>query len=296
METKNIQDFLALAELGSSYAAAEKLFVSQSTLVRHIQSFEEEFGITLFDRTRTGFVLNEAGKTFLPYAKKIAFAQQQCYKALHHEDEESNVIKITAFGKIIDLLIDFKKKYPQYTLEYYHPEHADMKLREGLLDVVFMAGADNLDNELVLYPFMSIRMLAVVYDSHPLADRGAVSLEELKDEKFVAMTEDATFSDMFMEFFNKLGFTPDITATAPVGNDVLKMVEQKIGIALIHGTPEYAPSRPGLKILDIVPNIEYNIAMCYRNDGSLSKAAESFIRFAKKWKINNKDINQTLLE
>ena len=70
METKNIQEFLALAELGSSYAAAEKLFVSQSSLVRHIQAIEEEFGVPLFDRTRRGFVLTANGQVFLPYAEK----------------------------------------------------------------------------------------------------------------------------------------------------------------------------------------------------------------------------------
>ncbi|MDC7287539.1 LysR family transcriptional regulator [Blautia schinkii] len=295
METKNIQDFLALAELGSSYAAAEKLFVSQSTLVRHIQSFEEEFGVALFDRTRSGFVLNEAGKTFLPYAQKIAYAQKQCYMALHHEDNESSVIKVTAFGKIIDLLIDFRKRYPQLTVEYYHPENAEMKLREGLVDVAFMANVDNSDNELVKIPFMSIRMLAVVYDTHPLAEQDSVTLEELKDEQFVALTEDITFSDMFMEFFNKVGFTPNVVMTAPVGPDVMRLVKEKFGIALIHGTPDNAPAEPGLKIIDIVPNVDYNIEMCYRNDANLPKATETFVRFAKKWRITHKDVNLTML-
>ena len=48
METNYIPEFLALAEYGSSYVAAEKLFVSQSTLLRHVQSIEEEFGVPLF--------------------------------------------------------------------------------------------------------------------------------------------------------------------------------------------------------------------------------------------------------
>ncbi|MCD8018868.1 MAG: LysR family transcriptional regulator [Clostridiales bacterium] len=75
METKYIQEFLVLAEMESSYAAAEKLFVSQSTLVRHIQGIEDEFGVPLFNRSKRGFVLNDAGRIFVDCAKKIALTQ-----------------------------------------------------------------------------------------------------------------------------------------------------------------------------------------------------------------------------
>lgn len=296
METKNIQDFLALAELGSSYAAAEKLFVSQSTLVRHIQAIEDEFGMALFDRTRAGFVLNEAGRIFLPYAKKIAFAQRQCYAALHRDEEENNVIKITAFGKIIDLLLDFKKKYPQYSIEYHHPQNAEMQLREGLLDVAFMAKADNEDDELVQIPFMKIRLLAVVYSEHPLAQKDVVSLEELKDEPIISIAEDITFSGMFMEFYEREGFVPNITATVPLGRDVLKMVKEKLGITIIHGSYANATEEPGLKVLDIQPNADQSIDMCYRRDARMSKSTEAFVNYAKRWKLSHKDVDLSLLQ
>lgn len=295
METKNIQEFLALAELGSSYAAAEKLFVSQSTLVRHIQAIENEFGIALFDRTRSGFVLNEAGKIFLPYAKKISLSQRQCYAALHKEEEEDTTIRIAAHGKIIDLIVDFKKKYPQYTLEYYHPEHADIKLLEELLDVAFISSSGLEEEEFVRFPFMKIQMLLLVYDSHPLASRDSVSLEELRDETFVALTEDITFSELCMQTFEDASFQPHITTTVPVGNDVITLVSEKTGIAFIHGIKENLPVRPGLKVLEISPDLTYEVDMCYCKNGKKTKGVQNFINFAKKWKIEHKNINLTFL-
>ena len=105
METNYIPEFLALAEYGSSYVAAEKLFTTQSTLLRHIQSIEDEFGMPLFDRTRKGFLLNEAGKVFLPYARQIAGLKNNCYSILHHGEESDSVVHLFAEGKVKKLII-----------------------------------------------------------------------------------------------------------------------------------------------------------------------------------------------
>lgn len=295
METKHIQDFIELANLGSSYAAAEKLFVSQSTLVRHIQSFEEEFGVTLFDRTRTGFVLNEAGKIFLPYARKIALAQKQCYMELHHEEEDSKLIRICARHKIVDLMLEFKKEYPEYIIEYKDSNHADGLLREGLLDVAFICDVDDPDEDLIQIPYIKERMLLLVSASHPLAARNAVSLEEIRDEEFISLASDLVFEEAFMEDYSKADFTPHVTVTVPVGQDVIEMVRAKIGIAIMHGVPNMLPEREGVKIVDIVPHVNYCINLCYRNTTHLSVGTKKFIEFVQKRKVKHQNTNRTFL-
>ncbi len=295
METKNIQEFLALAELGSSYAAAEKLFVSQSSLVRHIQAIEEKFGVPLFDRTRRGFVLNANGQVFLPYAEKIAMTQAMCYNALHHEAEETNTIRLSAETKIIDLMIDFKKEFPQYNLEYVDKSGLEEKVRTGAVDVAFVTNVVASPEELVMIPFCREELLALVYESHPLADRASVRLEELREEKFVALCEDVIYDEVFIELFQKIGFTQKITASVPVGTDLIEMVREGFGITLIHGKADTAPPSKGLKLIRIDPEIKYDISMCYRSNVRLSKAAADFVNFTKKWRILNKNIDYTML-
>lgn len=295
METKNIQDFLELAELGSSYAAAEKLFVSQSTLVRHIQSIEEEFGVALFDRTRTGFVLNEAGNIFLPYAKKIALTQKQCHMALHHEDEESKIVRVCSMHKIVDLVMDFKKLHPEYIVEFTEPSHADVQLREGLLDVAFVSDIDNVDNELVLHPYINLRVMIMVYESHPLARQETVTLEELKDEPFIIMTSDRLFSEDFMNVFGDTDFQPIMSASVPTGQDVIEMVKGEMGIAMIHGLPKAVPVREGIKILDLSPQVHKKIDLVYRDSAHLSQATKDFIDLALERKVKHQNTNLTFL-
>ncbi len=297
METKNIQEFLALAELGSSYAAAEKLFVSQSSLVRHIQVMEEEFGVSLFDRTRRGFSLNANGRIFLPYAKKIALAQAQCYKALHHKEEEKDVIRISAECKIMDLMIDFKKEFPQYSIEYHKHGDLDELLHTGIVDVAFLTNMLSIPEGLTMIPYCTEEVLVLLYDTHPLAGRESISIEELRGEKLIGLCDEMVlFNEAFINMFSRIGFVPDFSVTVPTGSDVLQMVSEKIGITLIHGKAETTPEYPGVKTIPLNPRMEYKISMCYRNDVPLGQAAQEFVTFTKKWGIMHKDVNMTMIQ
>ena len=65
MELNHLKEFVVLAKIENYMEAAENLFISQSTLSKHIKSLETELGINLFDRTTRQVKLNEAGRVFL---------------------------------------------------------------------------------------------------------------------------------------------------------------------------------------------------------------------------------------
>ncbi len=294
METKNIQEFLVLAELGSSYVAAEKLFVSQSTLVRHIQAIEEEFGVSLFDRTRKGFVLNDAGQKFLPYAKKIALAQAQCYNILNGAGGEPNRIRLASDDKIIDVMIDFLKEYPQYAIDYIKGDNLEKDLLAGKVDVAFLENVTASPEEIISMPFCREEVLVVLYEDHPLAQRQSVRLEELRNEKFIVLCEDIMVDETFLDMFRKVGFYQNTAASVPTGADMIRMVRERLGISMIHGVAEKASPPPGIQCIPLEPRLEYEVRMCYRSNVPLSKAAEQFVAYTKKWRILHKDLDFTL--
>ena len=49
MELNHVKEFIALTKAENYLEAAENLFISQSSLSKHIKSFEVELGTTLFD-------------------------------------------------------------------------------------------------------------------------------------------------------------------------------------------------------------------------------------------------------
>lgn len=71
MEFKQIQCFVAAAETLNFTTAAERMYLSQPSLSRHIQNLEDELGLQLFIRDRKHVTLTPSGLHLLPVAVKF---------------------------------------------------------------------------------------------------------------------------------------------------------------------------------------------------------------------------------
>ena len=71
MKIEYLNEFLVLARCLNYVVAADMLFLSQSTLTRHIQALEEFYGVSLFDRSTRKMTLTKEGELLIPYAKAI---------------------------------------------------------------------------------------------------------------------------------------------------------------------------------------------------------------------------------
>ena len=68
---RQIQAFLAVAELGTFTKAAERLHMAQPALSQLVRELEHELGIRLFDRTTRRVELTEGGREFQGASAKI---------------------------------------------------------------------------------------------------------------------------------------------------------------------------------------------------------------------------------
>lgn len=297
METKYIPEFIALAEYGSSYVAAEKLFVSQSSLLRHVQAIEDEFGMPLFERNRKGFILNKAGQVFLPYARQIVSLRDHCYDVLHREESDRSTVRVCAEGKIVELMIDFRKAYLDRFIEYCKVPSAEEALYEGKVDVAFLTNltprhADSFQT----IRFAKEEVLLLAYEDHPLARLERVSMEQLRDERFVVLADDLVIDERFYRRVGGGDSRPMIVASVPTGSDLIRMVRERIGVALIHGRSGMVPPAEGLRVLPLDPPIEYEMNIYFRKDVPLSAAAETFVGFARRWIARHGELNLSLIE
>ncbi len=72
MDITNIRTFLAVVETGSFVAAAERVHVTQSTVSMRIKSLEEQLGVKVFARNKSGAVLTNSGREFTKHAMSMA--------------------------------------------------------------------------------------------------------------------------------------------------------------------------------------------------------------------------------
>ncbi len=71
MDLKQLQTLLAIAEYGSASKASQVLNVVQPALSRQMRLLEEELGVPLFRRERSGMNLTEAGLTLVERARRV---------------------------------------------------------------------------------------------------------------------------------------------------------------------------------------------------------------------------------
>ena len=67
----DLRVFLAIARGGSLSAAARSLGVNHSTVFRRINSLEERLQVRLFERSRKGYTLTEAGEEIFSSVEQI---------------------------------------------------------------------------------------------------------------------------------------------------------------------------------------------------------------------------------
>lgn len=86
LDLHKLRYVVAVAREGSFTTAAASLHISQSALTRSVQSLEREFGLPIFERSRTGARLTEAGAEFITAAESL----------LKHSDSVSEELRVIA--------------------------------------------------------------------------------------------------------------------------------------------------------------------------------------------------------
>jgi DNA-binding transcriptional LysR family regulator len=77
MDTELARTFLSVVAAGNFVKAAERLFVTQSTVSARIQSLEEQLGCQLFVRNKAGTTLTRAGRLFQKHATTLMRTVEQ---------------------------------------------------------------------------------------------------------------------------------------------------------------------------------------------------------------------------
>lgn len=77
MDWDDIRYFLAVAREGSVRAAADRLEVNHSTVLRRIAQLEERLAAQMFEKLPSGYRLTDAGEEVLEYAGQMEASSSQ---------------------------------------------------------------------------------------------------------------------------------------------------------------------------------------------------------------------------
>lgn len=95
--------FFQVARSRNFTKAAGALHITQSALSQRIKQLEEELGVTLLIRERTGAVLTGEGERLLRYCQLQAAMEEELLRDIRHNkgEPDSGVIRVAAYSSIL---------------------------------------------------------------------------------------------------------------------------------------------------------------------------------------------------
>ena len=289
METSMIMEFLELVKEQSYIAAADKLFISQPTLSRHIKKLEEDLGYVLVDRNARKFQITPEGEVFLPYAKRIVELEAESIKAIaKQENADIPVLRIGTIPSMVpygitDLLADFHTRFPNIDLVVSEMGYAKMleAVREDRCEFAIVREVPGSQDEYNRIEMGRDRMVAVLLEDHPLAREKQLHLIDLKEEKLLLPAKDSSLYQFCVNACRTAGFEPKVSFASRGISTALGMVSKKMGVALLMRRPaEEVLKNSQLVLVDVQPPLYTTISILYKYQIIKNSFARKFLSTA----------------
>lgn len=288
MDTKSLEAFRAVYEVGSLSKAASRLYISQQGLSRVIGKLEAEMGVPLFERTPQGMVATEYGRALYGRTLKIAALLDSLAEdvASLAERREVRVGAVTGFFQYVGLgfVDDYERDFPDIALVV--DEDSDRRIAQMLeneeVAVALLAGpVDAARFDAV--PFSRHRHVLVVPEGDRLGNRETVSFADL-DGRVVAL-----LGPSFAPYRNNVrrletaGAHPERLVEVAEGNTGTRLVQQ--GEAVFIST-DYSsvPAPTGTIVVPFDdPAASWDIFLVTKRGRSLDGDEVSFRDWALAW-------------
>ncbi|MFP3154731.1 LysR family transcriptional regulator [Lachnospiraceae bacterium ZAX-1] len=150
MNIETLQYFRYIAKYKNITNAAKQLFVSQSTLSRHIMALENELGVKLFERNNKQMELTQAGQAFYKDSTSFVNHMETVIKNVQSADKgHSGILRVTIPSPLSYIL-----SKPLLIMQEQHPD-VKLVLEAYMFDEIPHAIQYDLYNIGLTYDFMA---------------------------------------------------------------------------------------------------------------------------------------------
>lgn len=228
LDIRLLRAFAVVAEENNISRAAQRLFISQPPLTRHIRHLEAQLGVTLFQRHSKGLILTDAGREVLEMIRPLLVLQERTLAGLSqlsaHSPQPLRLGLTTAFEQGIFAAVE--SALSDHTRTLHITRHASpalaQQVRKGKLDAALVALPLNTEG-LHLHPLpYQEPLIAALPASWPEAARPALTLRALNHRPLFWFKRERNpdFFDYTRRIFDRAGYTPAYVEE-PAEHDVL---------------------------------------------------------------------------
>ncbi len=267
------------------FGRAAKVFnVSQPTLSMAVRKLEQDLGVLLFERSKSGIRTTQMGEQIIAQAQRV-IAQTDTISALAqaNRDQLGGELKLGAIFTLAPYL--FPQLIPslrllanQLTLRCSEGYNADLrnKLRKGELDAILISQpfteADVVTQEIYREPLQ-----LVMQPNHALAAKTTIALDDLRGQSFLVLNEKQCLREQMLAAFQP---TPENTIECSSLETLRHMVATGLGVSILPASAINSSlySQQALAARPLQTNPKRSIVLAWRASFPRHKAIDAVRR------------------
>jgi DNA-binding transcriptional LysR family regulator len=292
MDFDQLETFVEVARHLSFSRAAEKRFRTQPAISAQIRALEEEIGARILDRSGGKVSLTAPGKAFLRYVEEALEARRNILAEMAEMERVPRGELVVAANEgtclhiLPEVFAEFKKLYPDVSVNVKRSESP--KILEAIIDNTIDFGVVSMpvnDKRLTTVVIHRDEMVVIAPPRHPLSKQKTVTLEQVAKYPLLVPKIGRT-RDMIETLFDERRLKPDFSMELDSSELTKRFVGANVGIAFIANSHVENDVRAGLlsslRLADV--RLARDLALVFRKDKALSRAALAFIEIAVKQK------------
>lgn len=204
MTLQQLKYAVTVAEAGNITEAARKLFISQPSLTNAIRELEKEMNICLFARTNKGVVVTNEGDVFLSYARSVLEQTSLLEEKYLNKRENNPKFSVScqhyafAVNAFVDVIREFGGSKYDFTLRETQTYEIieDVSRLKSEIGILYTSSKNEevimkliKQNGLKFQELFVAKPHAFIYSKHPLAEKEALTVEDLEDYPYLSFEQ-----------------------------------------------------------------------------------------------------------
>ena len=253
-------------------------YITQPSLSDSIASLEKELGVSLFQKKGRNIQLTKYGEEFYQYVSESLSILEHGISLI--KEKSGHISGSIDIGDFLPEALDlYQQKNPLATLNIYHGMSIEVAqgVSCGKYDIGFCSMVDDMP-DLVFVPITYQELIAIVQDNHPLADRGAMYLSDLKDYRLTTYRDTIPIGKVVRRLLKEKGVEAVYSYDDEIS--IAGRISKSSKVAIVADTPYLRQfnNLSKVRLLD-VPKDTRMIYMVYSRKNFITSAVEAFANF-----------------
>ncbi|MEO5324488.1 LysR substrate-binding domain-containing protein [Mesorhizobium sp. CC13] len=284
---RQLQAFIAVADLGRFNLAAGELNLTQSAISILIKELETSLNHRLFDRHTRMVSLTTAGREFLPQARKV-IADLEIAVGNIHDLATLQRGRVTVAAAIVlaatflpPVIARFVKRYPDIAVQVRDMPEEEirpaLKRNEADLGLGTISGDDA---EIQASVLMRDRLMLICRSDHRLARAPRVRWSDLTGEPLIGLAKDNPLRDLVDRALIASGTEMKTRYEVRFSTTAISMVAEGLGVAVLPENSRQLTTNVDVRVVELVgPVIGRDISLLQHRQPMLSPAAAKMKEF-----------------